>query len=350
MSIVADTYQYVVGVDTHAATHTLALIQASNAALQTTCTFPASPTGMNRAIGWISQHTDGPTLIVIEGIGSYGAQLASVAAQAGYRIVEPFPIPANLRRGHGKTDPFDAHLIGKSVLDADINKLRQPRDQQGIRQALRVLTDARQAMNTERTRAINQLTALARTTNLGIDARKALTKPQIRSIATWHTPTRWDPNSYPRREAIRLARHIRTINTELADNQTRLEKLLAITPAGTTLLNIFGIGPITAAIILVAWSHPGRIHSEAAFAALAGVNPIPASSGNTTRHRLNRGGDRTLNKALTAITRTRLSKDPATRTYRTKRLAQGKTPKEITRILKRYLARQLFRQLTQATT
>ena len=116
------------------------------------------------------------------------------------------------------------------------------------------------------------------------------------------------------------------------------------------LLERTGIGPMTAAIALTAWSHPGRVRSEAAFACLAGVNPIPASSGNTTRHRLNRGGDRRLNRALHMATIVRMTHDPETRAYVEKRRAEGRTTKEIRRILKRYLARQIYRTLNAAVT
>src|SRR5699024_3401167 len=111
------------------------------------------------------------------------------------------------------------------------------------------------------------------------------------------------------------------------------------------LLEYAGIGPVTVAVAYTAWSHKGRVRSEAAFAALAGVSPIPASSGNTTRHRLNRGGDRRLNRALHIATVTRMTHDPETRAYVDKRRAQGHTTKEIRRCLKRYLARRIYRSL-----
>ena len=112
----------------------------------------------------------------------------------------------------------------------------------------------------------------------------------------------------------------------------------------------FGVGPIVAATVLCAWSHPGRIHSEAAFAMLAGVAPIPANSGQVTnRHRLNRSGDRQLNRALHTIVLTRLRLDPSTRAYADRRRAEGKTDREIKRCLKRYIARQLYRHLETST-
>jgi transposase len=110
------------------------------------------------------------------------------------------------------------------------------------------------------------------------------------------------------------------------------------------LLDEPGIGPIVAAQVIVAWSHPGRVRSEAAFARLAGVAPIPASSGQTTRHRLSRGGDRQLNRALHTVVLHR-QHDPATKTYIERRVAEGKSRRDATRLLKRYLARHLHRLL-----
>ena len=111
------------------------------------------------------------------------------------------------------------------------------------------------------------------------------------------------------------------------------------------LLDLPGVGPISAAQILVSWSHAGRLRSEAAFAALAGANPIPASSGQVTRHRLNRSGDRQLNRALHTIVLARLRDDPQTRAYATRRRAEGKSVREVRRCLKRVVARQLFKLL-----
>lgn len=111
------------------------------------------------------------------------------------------------------------------------------------------------------------------------------------------------------------------------------------------LLDQPGIGPVTAAVALAAWSHHGRLRSEAAFASLAGVNPIPASSGSTVRHRINRGGDRRLNRALHLAVVTRMRMDPVTRAYVERRITEGRTLREIRRCLKRYLARQIYRHL-----
>ena len=113
------------------------------------------------------------------------------------------------------------------------------------------------------------------------------------------------------------------------------------------LLDEPGVGPIVAADLIVAWSHSGRVRSEAAFARLAGVAPVPASSGQTVRHRLSRGGDRQLNRALHTVVLHRRQHDPATRAYIDRRVSEGKSRREATRLLKRYLARHLYRLLQQ---
>jgi transposase len=140
-----------------------------------------------------------------------------------------------------------------------------------------------------------------------------------------------------------LARRARAATIE-ADELER-EILAQVRSLAPRLLDEPGVGPIVAAQLLVAWSHRGRLRSEACFARLAGVAPIPASSGQTTRHRLSRGGDRQLNRALHTIVLHRRQHDPATRDYIARRVAEGKSTREATRLLKRYLARHLYRLL-----
>ena len=150
-------------------------------------------------------------------------------------------------------------------------------------------------------------------------------------------------------QALRAtARRILFLEAEAAQHQAELDRLVA--KAAPFLLNELGIGTLTAAQLLVSWSHPGRVRSEAAFAMLAGVAPLEASSGRVTRHRLNRAGDRQLNRALHVIALTRLRQDPATSRYVARRRAQGKSDKEIRRCLKRTLARQLFRLMQRQLT
>ncbi|RSM89312.1 hypothetical protein DMH25_40300 [Streptomyces sp. WAC 01325] len=187
-----------------------------------------------------------------------------------------------------------------------------------------------------------------RIADLGIDARRPLGARQIGEIARWRPREEDLAATTARTEAVRLAKRILALDTEIADNMNRIAELVDASPAAG-LAEETGIGPITAATVLVAWSHPGRVRDEAAFAALAGVSPIPASSGNTTRHRLNRGGDRRLNRALNVIAMVRMVHHPQTRAYVDRRRTEGKTDREIRRCLKRcYLARRLYRHLNNA--
>lgn len=345
MTIVAHSRPFVVGVDTHAKTHVYAIVTATGQLLQTR-DFPATGAGINRAIAWVARHTgaDLGTLWVIEGAASYGALLAGAAGAAGYQVAEAARMDPRSRHGIGKSDPLDAHRIAAAVLPLDEQQLRRPRLNDGVRAALRVLVTARESMTTERTRAVNALTALLRISDLGLDARKPLTGAQIAEVSRWRSRDEPVALAAARSEAVRLAQRVTGLDTDLKTNTARITELVQISDAAP-LLRETGIGPVTAAICLTAWSHRGRVRSEAAFASLAGVNPIPASSGNTVRHRLNRGGDRTLNKALHMVALSRMTFDPATVDYVRKRQAEGRTTKEIRRCVKRYLARRIYRTL-----
>lgn len=346
MTIVAHAHPFVIGVDTHARTHTFAVLVAATGELVATEQFPATNAGMGRAIAWAARRTVGDlaTLWVIEGVGTYGARLAKVVGEAGYELVEAARMDARAHRGTGKSDPLDARRIAAAVLSLEPGQLRRPRRDDGVRAALQILVTAREHMTTERTATINALTALLRVLDLGIDARKPLTARQVGEVVRWRARTEDLASATARAEAVRLAKRVADLDGELAANHAQMTGLIRDSKAAV-LLDKIGIGPVTAAVVLAAWSHVGRVRSESAFAALAGVNPIPASSGNTTRHRLNRGGDRRLNRALHMAVITRMTHDPATRAYVERRRAEGRTTKEIRRCLERYLARQLYRTL-----
>lgn len=166
----------------------------------------------------------------------------------------------------------------------------------------------------------------------------------MRTCARLRVDSRWDIATRTSAQVLRdLARRTQALNTEArAHERAILELVRGWRP---DLLAELGVGPIVAATVLCAWSHPGRFRNEAAFAMLAGTAPIPASSGTTVRYRLNRSGDRRLNQALHTTVITRLRHDPTTQAYAERRRAGGKTDREIKRCLKRYVARQLFRLL-----
>lgn len=350
MSIVAHSHPFVVGVDTHARNHVYAIITATTGEVVDTREFPTTSAGINRAIAWVARRTEADldTLWVIEGAGTYGALLAGAITSDGYPVVEAARMDARNRRGVGKSDTLDAQRIAKAVLSLKPEELRRPRLNEGVRQALGVLATARDAMTTERTRAVNALTALLRASDLGMDARRALSGVQIAEVSRWRAREEELALSIARSEAIRLAKRITELDADLKSNSSRITDLVEISEAAP-LLKEKSFGPVTAAICLAAWSHRGRIRSEAAYASLAGVNPIPASSGNTVRHRLNRGGDRRLNSALHMVAINRMTHHPETREYVQKRQAEGRTTKEIRRCIKRYLARRVFRILNSAS-
>ncbi|MDR1264692.1 MAG: IS110 family transposase [Propionibacteriaceae bacterium] len=351
MATVSHEYSFVIGVDTHSRSHTLAVLAAATGELVDTACFPATRAGVDRAVVWAGRRTGGDpsTLWAIEGVATYGSGLARTAAAAGRQVVEAARMSARDRRGTGKSDPLDARRIAWTVLPLDVADLRRPRADQGVRAALRVLMTARDQMTAERTAHVNALVALLRHADLGVDARQSPSRDLVKEISRWRDHHEDIAHTAARREAVRLAKRIIALDEDLAANHATITALLRDSPAGA-LLDEPGIGPVTAACALIVWSHPGRVRSEAAFAALAGVNPIPASSGNTTRHRLNRGGDRRLNAALHMAVVSRMTHHPDTIAYTAKRTAEGRTTKEIRRCLKRYLARHIHRTLNRCHT
>ncbi len=346
MTLVAQTRPFIIGVDCHARTHTYAIIEANNKQQVACEQFPTTSAGISRALAWVARRTDGDMgcLWAVEGIGSYGARLARAVTDAGYDVAEAPRMNPRGRRGLGKSDPLDAAAIGIAVLGLQESHLRTPRKDEGTRAGLRILSAARDQLTRERTVNVNALIALLRAHDLGIDARKPLVPAQIAIITRWRERQEQLELSIAREEAIRLSRRVLEVTAQLTANQKRMTELIQQSPAAP-LLDMVGAGAVTVSAVLTAWSHPGRVRNEAAFASLAGVSPLPASSGNIVRHRLNRGGDRRLNRALHTITMTRMIHDPGTRDYVAKRTQEGRSYREIRRSLKRYLARTLYRQL-----
>ena len=228
--------------------------------------------------------------------------------------------------------------------------LAQPRAR-GDREALRVLLATRRCVVDARTKAINQLKAMIVSAPPGLRERlrRRCTAAQVRCCARLRVHANHSTEYRVTVQAMRAtARRILFLEAEAAQHQAELDRL--VTNLAPFLLAQLGVGALTAAQLLVSWSHPGRVRSEAAFAMLAGVAPLEASSGRVSRHRLNRGGDRQLNRALHVIALTRLRQDPATSLYVARRRAQGKSDKEIRRCLKRTLARQLYRLMQRQLT
>ena len=349
MNAVREHYTNIVGVDTHARTNTYAILVAATGQVVDTATFPTSGPGLKRAIAWIDRRSEqGKTLVAIEGTNSYGAGLTRALRTTELDVCEVRPPRRTSRAGRGKSDDIDALMAARTVLGEEVEALLEPRAE-GNREALRILLNGRTVMERQSTADRLILTSLLRTMELGIDARHALTDEQILLVSRWRVHRADDLSiTIARAEAKRLAAAILQFQVHLSANHKQLEEVVGTMAAG--LLDFFGVGPVSAAQVLVSYSHHGRVRSEAAFAALAGVNPIPVSSGNKTRYRLNRHGDRQLNKAIHTIARSRMTFDATTIAYVERRTAEGKTLRDIRRCIKRFIARQLFRQLRTLLT
>ncbi len=361
MPMVAEVVDAVVGGDTHRDTHVVEMVTPTGVTVAAT-TIGNDDAGFAEAVAWIADHAPGPRVVVgLEGTRSYGIGLARALAAAGVLVVEVEQPKRTDRRRRGKSDPIDAHLAALQVLRLDVDRLPIPR-LDGDREALRILLGARREMTVAKTRATNRLRALLLSGDEGDRdlARGRLTRARLTTIARRRRSSRSSSRSRPheshhesreqavrRSEAARLAHQITSLGRDLATNTHDLTTI--VTQVCPELLDLRGVGPVSAAQALVSWSHPGRCRNEAAFAALAGASPIPASSGRTVRHRLNRGGDRALNRALHNIVLTRWRSCPTTKAYITRRRAEGRTNPEIRRSLKRYTARQLYRTLTTHT-
>jgi transposase len=340
--MLADLIDLVIGVDTHKDSHTAAVVQAVSGAVIGQVTVPASPAGYQQLLR-LADRQDGRRVWAIEGTGGYGAGLTRFLQAHGQQVVE-LDRPKRAARRHGaKSDPLDAARAAREALGRD--RLAQPRAA-GHRAALSVRLAARRSAVQATTDAQRQLHALVVAAPDPLRGRlRNLTTPRlVATCGRLRQQASWDVETAATAASLRiLARRIQFLNTEVADHTSAITTLVrAWRP---DLLGRCGVGPIVAAIVLCAWSHPGRCPTDAAFAMLGGAAPIPASSGQTVRVRLNRSGDRQLNQALHLVVLTRLRYDPATRAYAERRRAEGKTNREIRRCLVRYVARQLYRLL-----
>ena len=347
MTTVADVVDAVIGVDTHADTLAAALASPTGAVLAQ-CEVAATAAGIGELIGWSLAQAPGPRLVfAIEGTRSYGIGLARAVTCLGIPVIE-LERPARAeRRGHGKTDAIDAVLGARKALGLDATALPTPRGD-GDREALRILLVARRDMTTEKTAKTNMLIALLRT---GTDTERDLVRAKLTAATLTRIARRRGHHDDTREQAIRrgearrLALAVTTLNRDLTEHKKQLTAILNDLAPGLT--DRVGLGPVSAAQAIVSFSHRGRCHSEAAYARLAGASPLEASSGRTERHRLNRGGDRQLNRALHDIAKTCMIHCPRTRDYLARRRAQGLSDREIRRCLKRYIARELYRTLNR---
>ena len=347
MSMLADLVEVVIGVDTHTDTHTAAVVTAATGAVLAVRTVPADPDGYAELVagaGELAAEHGGLRAWAVEGTGGYGAGLARHLAAAGELVIELDRPVRPARRAGAKSDPIDAERAARDALSR--TRLAQPKTGPQ-RDALQVLLAVRRAAVEAAVVGQRQLHALVVTAPEPVRARfrgqatRAMlaTAARLRPHGDVHTRTAVT--------ALRaLARRVTALQTEANTHEKAIRAI--VRGWRPDLLDQPGVGPVNAAVVLTAWSHPGRCRNDAAFAMLAGAAPILASSGKTVRHRLNRSGDRQLNRALHNIALCRMRYDPDTRAYTDRRRADGKTDREIRRCLKRYIARQLYRQLESA--
>jgi transposase len=342
MTIVEDRPVITGGVDTHADMHVAAALDPVGGLLGVR-EFPATGAGYASLLRWLGEFGD-VALVGVEGTGSYGAGLARHLAAASIRVVEVDRADRQDRYRQGKSDPLDAVSAARAAQSGRASGMPKGRD--GAVEAIRALMVAKRSARQERTQAINQARALIVTGPDELRGRFAGHSPAalVEAIAALR-PRPGDVPGYAVRVALReLGRRAQFLDAQLGRLDELIGPLVAARAPG--LLGLHGVGPDTAALLLVAaGDHPERLRSESSWAHLCGVAPIPASSGKTSRHRLNRGGNREANHALWRIVITRMSSHPATRAYVARRTKEGLSKKEIIRCLKRYVAREVYHQL-----
>jgi transposase len=340
--MLADQLDYVVGVDPHRDTHALAIVHVVSGAVVLEATVLADSDGYAEALRLVEEHAPGRRAFAIEGTGSYGLGLTRFLSGRGERALEVGRLRRERRSG-GKTDALDAVRAARSVLSQE--RPSTPRAG-GERQALQALVAAREGAVNAKRAGLCQLRDLLVTTPEPLRSQlRPLTRARLlQRLAATRPHSRQDPELRGSLLALRsIARRVLQVSAEERELAREIETLTR--RLAPQLLDQPGVGPHAAAQLVLSWSHQGRITSEAAFARLAGTAPIPASSGQTIRYRLDRSGDRKLNRALHQILVTRKRNHPATIAYIERRLQEGKTRREANRCLKRYLARSLYRLL-----
>lgn len=336
-----------VGVDTHSDIHVAVALDQLGRRLGS-ITVPTTPAGYQELETWARQFGE-INAFGIEGTGSWGAGLVRLLREHGHRLVEVNRPDRGARHRQGKNDPLDAEAAARAVLAGTATA--QPKAGQGSVEMIRSLQVVRRSAQKARSQAANQIRALLVTApaELREQLRSTTLAELVRTASRWRTGASPDTHLLVTKHALRsLARRHQELTEEIRDLDAQLGRL--VQQAAPQLLAVKGLGPLTCAALLVAvGEQPERMRTESAFAHLCGVAPLPASSGKTNRHRLNRGGDRQANYALYILAVTRMAWDPRTRAYVAKRQAEGKTTKEIIRCLKRHIAREIYHLIVSPT-
>ncbi len=327
-----------IGVDTHLDVHVAVALDERGVRLRE-IHVPTTREGYRQLERWALE-LGRVEVFGIEGTGSYGAGLARFLGGCGYRVVEVNRPDRATRYRLGKSDPIDAEMAARAVRSGVASGI--PKTGDGRVEMIRMLKITRDSAVKARTQSLNQMRALLVTAPVELrESLAGLHGGQLLDRCAAFRPGALETPAAVARHSLRvLARRNLALASETRDLQVELRRQVA--SSAPDLLEAFGVGPDSAASFLVtAGDNPGRLRSEAAFAALCGASPIPASSGKTRRHRLNRGGDRQANAALHRVVVVRLRWHPPTQAYLARRLGDGKTKPEIMRCLKRYVAREI---------
>jgi transposase len=332
------------GVDTHGKTHHAAVLDQTGRVLGDQ-QFEATAAGYRALLAWLRSF-GAVARVGVEGTGAYGAGLARYLAAERVVVVEVDRPDRKTRRRQGKSDPIDAISAARAALSGQASGV--PKTRTGPVEAIRVLRVARRGAVKARTAAINQLRGLIvsapETLRAGL---VGLSKTELvrRCAQLSFDETRMADPVHATAAALRvIAQRVQGFDAEIAQADKRLRPV--VTKTAPRLSALFGAGPdVVGQLLATAGDNPDRLRSEAALAHLCGAAPIPASSGRTDRHRLNRGGDRAANTALHTMVLSRMCRDPRTRAYVERRTKQGLGKKEIMRCLKRYVVREVHAAL-----
>lgn len=344
--MLAQDYDFVIGGDPDRDTVDLAVLDTRAGRVHAHLADAADGAGYRRMLAWASEHAPGRRIWALEGTGSFAAGLTVFLLDAGETVVE---IGALKRARGAKNDQIDAIRAARQALSRD--EQGAPRAG-GLREALRMVLACREGVLVSRTKAINELKSLivVAPEHLRAQLRGRSLAVQLARIEQLPTPAA--AAQVEHRLSVfslqSITARVRFLSAQVAELDPQLLTLIKQHPAGKTLLAEAGVGPVVAAQLLISWSHRGRVRDEAAFASLAGVSPLETSSGQRSRHRLNRGGDRALNRALHTVAITRMRCHPETRAYEVRRSAEGRTHRDIRRSVKRALARRLYRTIEAA--
>lgn len=343
ITILTESVLIVAGADTHADTIHVAAISMTGAAIVDR-EFPTTAAGYAAAIRFLTSLGQ-VERIGVEGTASYGAGFTRALTSAGLEVVEVTRAVKSTRRLKGKSDPLDAYSAARTALAGD--GLATPKDD--ATSGLRALQIARRSAVKHRTAVINQIKAMlvCAPDSVREKYRESTTLRLIESLARCRPDAQTEPWAQSVLTAAKmLAQRVQFLETQAETLQAQIDAF--VTAANPGLRAAYGVGSDTAAQLLItAGANPHRLHSEAAFAALCGVAPVPASSGKTNRHRLCRGGDRSANNALFRIALVRMSHHQPTKDYAQRQLLKGHTRLETLRKLKRAIAREVFKLLTR---